>query len=136
MRHAGWLALTASLAVLGLGCSSHGPYAPDRPGNVLEDTATVVLLDSGLRSEVQVSGEQMAKQEDGRLEVRAKILNCTDDLLRVQIQTEFKDGTKFSYGDVTPWEHVLLERNSTFTYSSISLSDRAQYYTIRIKRPE
>jgi hypothetical protein len=134
MKRAGWCVAAAVLS-LAVACTKTGPYVPDRPGALPEDQDGVVLLDSGLRRDVAVTGQTSQKTEDGRLWIRAQILNRTEDQLWVQVQTEFKDASGFSYGDVTPWEYVRLERSSSTPYSAKSLNTKAEHFTIRVKYP-
>jgi len=130
-----WLVVGGLGVLAAAACTKTGPYAPDRPGALLESQDGVVLLDSGLQSDVSVTGFTSEKTEDGRLWVRAQVLNRTSEQLWVQIQTEFKDTAGFSYGDVTPWEFVRLEKSSSTSYSAKSLNDKAAHYTIRVKYP-
>ena len=85
----------------------------DRHGTFVFNIAWGILRDRGLAEEVAVTGQNAQKTKEGRLWIRAKILNQTSDQMWVQVQTEFKDGAGFSYGDVTPWKFVRLEKNST-----------------------
>lgn len=121
------------------GCAA-GPYRAVRvdTGKDKERESNVVILDKRLVNQfatkrVVILGENSSLTEDNRLKVVCEIRNMKNDLLRLQIQTVFKDESNFSIEQDTNWELVLIPGFSTYTYSTTALSEKAKNYSIRIK---
>jgi len=62
-----------------------------------------------------------------------EIRNMKKNLLRLQVQTVFKDENDFSIEMDTNWELVLIPEFSTYAYTTTALNNKAKKYTIRIK---
>ena len=121
------------------GCAA-GPYKPVRYDvkQDLERQSNVVILDKALDNQfgsrrVTIVGEKSDFTEDGRIKVLCEIRNMKKDLLRLQVQTVFKDEADFSIEQDTPWELVLIPGFATKTYSTTALNVKAKKYTIRIR---
>jgi len=85
------------------------------------------------KKRVVILGERADFTEDGRLKVLCEIRNMKKGLLRIQIQTVFKDAGDFSIEQDTPWELVLIPSFGTYTYTTTALNIKAKKYTIRIR---
>lgn len=121
------------------GCAA-GPYRAVRvdTDKDKERESNVVILDKRIVNQfatkrVVILGEKSDFTEDNRLKVICEIRNMKNDLLRLQIQTVFKDENNFSIEQDTNWELVLISGFSTYAYSTTALSEKAKNYTIRIK---
>ncbi|MCG2717403.1 MAG: hypothetical protein L6408_01030 [Nanoarchaeota archaeon] len=121
------------------GCAA-GPYKAIRydTNQDLERQSNVVIIDKRLSNQFStkravILGEKTEWTQDNRLKVFCEIRNMKKDLLRLQIQTVFKDEGNFSIEQDTNWELVLIPGFSTYTYSTTALSNEAKRYTIRIK---
>jgi hypothetical protein len=121
------------------GCAA-GPYKPVHYDvkQDLERLSNVVVLDKELDNQfadrrITIVGEKSSLTEDGRIKVLCEIRNMKQSLLRLQVQTVFKDESDFSIEQDTPWELVLIPGFSTQTYSTTALNVKAKKYTIRIR---
>ncbi len=121
------------------GCAS-GPYQPTQY-DVEKDPErrfTAVVMDKALTrlissKRVAILEQETQLTEDGRLRVFCEIRNMKKDVLRLQIQTVFKDENHLSIGQDTNWELVLIPGFGTYTYTTTALNDKAKKYTIRIQ---
>ena len=136
--------LKQTLILIGLvlifqGCAA-GPYTPvhiDVQKDV-ERQSNVVILDKNLDNQfgvrrLTIVGETSSQTEDGRIKVLCEIRNMKKALLRIQVQTVFKDESGFSIEQDTPWELVLIPGFSTQTYTTTAMNTKAKKYTIRIQ---
>ena len=135
--------ISSILIVVGVvllsGCAA-GPYR-SIPYNVQEDkerNLKVVVLDKDLDNQfsskrIVVLAQKTDWTEDGRLKVYCEIRNMKKELLRVQIQTIFRDDKGFQIGDDTNWELILIPQYSTYAYKMTAYSAKAKDYTIRIR---
>jgi len=127
--------LTAMLLViLTSGCvTNEGPYVPTQrePSTELENTA--VILDREIADRIAVDLQDAERTSSGKLTGQANVRNRTNQDLRIQVQTVFRDSKGFSINDDTAWETLVLTANETRTVSAISTSRKAERYTIRIR---
>ena len=121
------------------GCAA-GPYKSViyDAAKDLERQTNVVIMDKALSNQfsskrVVIVGEKSEWTLDNRLKVYCEIRNMKKDLLRLQVQTVFKDESDFSIEADTNWELILIPEFSTYTYTTTALNDKAKKYTIRIK---
>jgi hypothetical protein len=125
----------APLLLLLNGCASHqGAYAPvgADQGN-LENIAKFVLLDPGAQRSVTCTGLQEGKTADGRLQVKANVLNRENRRIEVQMNCVFKDEQGFTLEE-TSFESLILTENETRGAEFTAMSDKAKSYTIRIRQ--
>ncbi len=135
IRRSEAMSFVAAVLILMSGCAAkHGPYVPYSHPPAVENQETVVVLSQDLVNRVGLEGELVRKLPDGRLEVTASIRNLTKYPLHVQAQTVFKDVDWFSTADQTAWYDLLLNENETKSYGAVSMNDKAENYTIRIRR--
>jgi len=124
------------------GCAA-GPYH-SIPYNVNQDkerNLKVVILDKDLDNQfsskrVVILTQKINQTEDGRLKVYCEIRNMKNDLLRLQIQTVFRDDKGFQIGDDTNWELILIPQFSTYAYQAAAFDSKAKDYTIRIRKAQ
>jgi hypothetical protein len=130
--------LTPALALMN-GCASsdghdHGAFAPQNTSvNSLEDTAQFVLFDPGAQYSVTCSSIQQQRLADGRLQVAANVRNRENRRIQVQLNCVFKDGQGFVVEE-TPFQNFFLDENAQEGVKFISLNDKAQRYTIRVRQ--
>ncbi len=118
------------------GCASHdtGAFPPvNTTVNNLEDTSRFVLLDPGAQYSVTCSGIQEARLSDGRLQVLANLRNRENRRIQVQANCVFKDAQGFVVED-TPFKNVFLDENAQEGVAFVSMNDKAQRYTIRVRQ--
>ncbi len=130
------LAALVSGALWFTGCASHdhGAYAPQNATvNNLEDSARFVLLDKGAQYSVTSPGLQESRLPDGRLQVVANLRNRENRRIEVQVNCVFKDAQGFVVED-TPFQTVFLDENAQEGVKFVSMNDKAQRYTIRVRQ--
>lgn len=127
-------AFAAGIAITTLtGCHTGGAYAPvNTTKYAIENSETVVLMDSRVQRSVTSSGVQETALPDGRLQVIANLRNREERRIQVQAQCEFKDAQGFPV-DSTPWVNVILTERSQEGVKFVSMNDKAKRYTIRVR---
>jgi len=129
------LAVAASATWLLTACATHdtGAYRPvNTTVNNLEDSAQFVLFDQGAQNSVTCDGLQQQRLPDGRLQVAANVRNRDNRRIQVQINCVFKDGQGFVVED-TPFKNIFLDENAQEGVQFVSMNDKAQRYTIRVR---
>lgn len=133
--------LTVGIFILN-GCAA-GPYhtIPYSVDQDKERNLKVVIIDKELdnqfaKKRVVILTNKTDLTEDGRLKVYCEIRNMKNDLLRLQIQTVFRDDKGFQIGDDTNWELVLIPHYTTYAYQTTAFNSKAKDYTIRIRRAQ
>jgi len=129
-----------SVVVLVLNGCAAGPYKAVKydTSKDIERQSNVVIIDKSLSNQfakkrVTIVGEKSEWTSDNRLKVYCEIRNMKKDVLRLQVQTVFKDQDNFSIESDTNWELILIPEFSTYVYTTTALNDKAKKYTIRIK---
>ncbi len=130
-----WLSsLLLATAVL-TGCQSGGAYAPKNATKYdLENKEKFVLMDRMVQRSVTASGIQKRLLPDGRLEVIAHVRNRETRRIQVQISCVFKDASGFSTDDETPWQNLILTENAQEDVRFVSINNKAQDFTIRVRQ--
>ena len=75
---------------------------------------------------------QETQLTDGRLQVRANILNLINKRVDLQVSCSFKDEQGFAI-DTTPFQTLILDETAQETVEFISLNAKAKYYTVRVR---
>ena len=119
------------------GCKStsrdHGAYLPENVTvNDLENRTALVLMNERVQKSVTCPGIQETRLPDGRLQVVAHLRNREDRSIQVQADCVFKDAQGFDI-DSAPFTNVFLDENAQQDVQFVSMSDKAQRYTIRIR---
>ncbi len=70
---------------------------------------------------------------DGRLSVRAQLVNRTAQRIQVQVNCVFKDAQGFGTGDETPFESLFLDEGAQQTVPFTSLNNKAKSYTVQVR---
>jgi len=118
------------------GCQTHdtGAFRPQNTTvNNLEDSAQFVLLDPAAQYSVTCDGIQQQRLADGRLQVGANVRNRENRRIQVQINCEFKDGQGFVVEN-TGFKNLFLDENAQEGVQFVSMNDKAQRYTIRVRQ--
>ncbi|HVV73348.1 MAG TPA: DUF1425 domain-containing protein [Verrucomicrobiae bacterium] len=130
------LVSAASGLVLSTGCQTHdtGAFRPQNTTvNNLEDVSQFVLFDKGAQHSVTCDGLQQQRLPDGRLQIAANVRNRENRRIQVQVNCEFKDGQGFVVEN-TPFQNLFLDENAQEGVQFVSLNDKAQRYTIRVRQ--
>ncbi|MDF9832862.1 uncharacterized protein YcfL [Ereboglobus sp. PH5-5] len=133
------LAIAAALFVTA-GCASKnthgtGPYLPqDTTKYTIENTENFVLMDQAAQYSITCTGLQPRTTPDGRLEIVANVKNREARRVQVQISCVFKDAQRFSTGDETPWQTLILGENATEVVRFTASNAQSKTYTIRVRQ--
>ena len=122
------LTLSACLAILLSGCG-----APTARQSAISNNSKFVALGSLGSRIVQCTTLQENTLPDGRLEVRANILNLVNKRVDLQINCIFKDAQGFSTDDETPFQTLILDETAQETITFTSLNTKAKDYTVRVR---
>ena len=122
------LTLSACLTLLLSGCG-----APTARQSAISNNSKFVALGSLGSRIVQCTALQENTLPDGRLEVRANILNLVNKRVDLQINCIFKDAQGFSTGDETPFQSLILDETAQETITFTSLNTKAKDYTVRVR---
>jgi Protein of unknown function (DUF1425) len=133
------LALLSCAALLPAftGCETtpvdRGAYLPENVAvNDLENRTALVLFNKRVQTSVTCPGIQETRLPDGRLQVAAHLRNRENRPIQVQANCEFKDAQGFVI-DATPFQNVFLDENAQQDIQFVSMNDKAQRYTIRVR---
>ena len=122
------LTLSACLTILLSGCG-----APTARQSAISNNSKFVALGSLGSRILQCTALQENELPDGRLEVRANILNLVNKRVDLQINCIFKDAQGFSTGDETPFQTLILDETAQETVTFTSLNTKAKDYTVRVR---
>ncbi|MDG2214532.1 MAG: DUF1425 domain-containing protein [Verrucomicrobiota bacterium] len=120
--------LTVSLTVLFVGCGT-----PAVQQSSISNNSKFVALGSLGSQTVQCTALQEIPLSDGRLQVRANILNRVNKRVDLQVNCVFKDDQGFSTGDETPFQTLILDETAQTTVTFTSLNNKAKSYTVRVR---
>jgi uncharacterized protein YcfL len=109
---------------------------PTKTSQLYEETETFVYLSKGLNKNFLLADQLISATEDGRLIVKAKLLNKLSKDLRVQFQTIFKDKDGYPTGDETNWELVVVPHNAYYYYEAKAMNTKSQKYVTRCRYAE
>ena len=114
--------------------TDHTAYPPIHTNvNNLEDSARFVALDKAVQDSVTCPGLQEARLQDGRMQVTANLRNMLNRRIQVQANCVFKDAQGFVVED-TPFQNLFLDENAQEGLKFVSVNDKAQRYTIRVRQ--
>ena len=119
--------LIASLTILFAGCGT-----PSVQQSAIANNSKFVALGSLGSQTVKCTALQEILP-DGRLQVRANILNRINKRVDLQVNCVFKDEQGFSTGDETPFQTLILDETAQDTVTFTSLNDKAKNYTVRVR---
>ena len=122
------LTLSACLTILLNGCG-----APTATQSAISNNSKFVALGSLGNRILQCTALQENELPDGRLEVRANILNLVNKRVDLQINCIFKDAQGFSTDDETPFQTLILDETAQETVTFTSLNTKAKDYTVRVR---
>ena len=121
--------LNVSLTILFAGCGT-----PSVQQSAIANSSKFVALGSLGNQTVKCTALQETILPDGRLQVRANILNLVNKRVDLQVNCIFKDEQGFSTGDETPFQTMILDETAHETITFTSLNTKAKDYTVRARR--
>ena len=121
------LILLLSVCVIIGGCG-----APVAQQAAAANNGTFVALGTLGARTVKCTAMQETQLADGRLQVRANILNLINKRVDLQVSCSFKDEQGFAI-DTTPFQTLILDETAQETVEFISLNAQAKSYTVRVR---
>ena len=121
------LILLLSICIIIGGCG-----APVSQQAAAANNSTFVALGTLGARTVKCTAMQETQLTDGRLKVRANILNLINKRVDLQVSCSFKDEQGFAI-DTTPFQTLILDETAQETVEFISLNAQAKYYTVRVR---
>lgn len=94
---------------------------------------TVQLIDKKLRRKVIAQGVEARRTETDTVEVLARILNCTNEPMQLQLRTTFLSAGQSPTEPVSSWQRLYLQPRSTGVYSEKSISASVAHYLIEVR---
>ena len=122
------LILILSACAIVIGCGAPAAQQAADANN----SKFVALGTLGART-VKCTAMQETQLVDGRLLVRANILNLINKRVDLQVSCAFKDEQGFAI-DTTPFQTLILDETAQETVEFISLNAKAKDYTVRVRR--
>lgn len=96
----------------------------------------VDVLDTALNGKLSVVRVGSQRTNTNLLSIFASLKNLTDHALTIQAQTLYKDGDgNWLDGGKAGWLTLQLKPHEELEYRSASLSDEAQDFLVRVRRP-
>ena len=118
------------------------PLPPDRAFAAPADADSeagfdnVDVLDAALGGKLSVVRVGSQRTNTNLLSIFASLKNLTDHALTIQAQTLYKDGDgNWLDGGKAGWLTLQLKPHEELEYHSASLSDDAQDFLVRVRRP-
>ena len=121
------LILIVSACAIIIGCGT--PVA--QQSATANNSKFVALGTLGART-VRCTAMQETQLPDGRMQVRANILNLINKRVDLQISCAFKDEQGFAI-DTTPFQTLILDETAQETVEFISLNAKAKDYPVRVR---
>jgi len=121
------LILILSACAIVIGCGAPAAQQAAAANN----SKFVALGTLGART-VKCTAMQETQLADGRLQVRANILNLINKRVDLQVSCAFKDEQGFAI-DTTPFQTLILDETAQETVEFISLNAKAKDYTVRVR---
>ena len=94
---------------------------------------TVQIIDKKLRRTVIAQGVEARRTETDTVEVLARILNCTNAPVQLQLRTTFLSVGQSPTEPVSSWQRIYLQPRSTGVYSEKSISRDVGHYLIEVR---
>lgn len=123
--------------VMGCGGSSAMNTTTD-PRDMLENSVDVLALEkrkNSLTKKIVIVDKKASMSPDGRIQVQSKILNKTNKVMKILVQTVFNDESGYPV-DQSNFELAVIPASAYHYYRAESLNDKARSFVIRIKLPE
>jgi hypothetical protein len=111
-------------------------HAASAPADSEVGFDNVDVLDAGLNGQISVVRVGSQRTNTNLLSIFASLKNMTAHSLTIQAQTLYKDGDgNWLDGGKAGWLTLELKPHEELEYRSASLSDEAQDFLVRVRRP-
>lgn len=114
---------TKGPALVGIG---YGMNMTSIPVDALQFT------DANIASNVAVQMVRAAKAGTDTVQVTARVVNCTDDAIRVRARTSFMDKNQLPTEPASAWRVLFLPPRATTIYQEFSTSTKVSNYLIEL----
>jgi|TARA_B100001971_G_C18151857_1_gene516299 uncharacterized protein YcfL len=121
------------IILIGLVVLINGCGTPSAIQSAAANSSKFVALGSLGSRIVQCTALRENTLPDGRLQVRANIMNLGNKRVDLQVNCIFKDEQGFPTGDETPYRTMTLDDTAQETITFTSLNTKAKNYTVRAR---
>jgi hypothetical protein len=95
---------------------------------------TVRIIDPRIANKILPQSVDARRTPTGTVEVRARLVNCTDFPQQIQARTLFLDSAKFDVEPPSVWRRVIIPPRSFGQYAEKSMSaERVANFTIEMR---
>ncbi|MBC8325556.1 MAG: hypothetical protein H8E27_08020 [Verrucomicrobia subdivision 3 bacterium] len=123
---------TKLVLILSAGAIIAGCGTPVAKQAAAANNSKFVALGTLVGRTVKCTAMQETQLTDGRLQVRANILNLINKRVDLQVSCAFKDEQGFAI-DTTPFQTLILDEIAEETVEFKSLNAKAKDYTVRVR---
>lgn len=93
----------------------------------------IQFTNAALWQQVAVQQVSASRTATDRVEVVARLVNCTDKVVIISARTSFMDERTAPTEPISAWQRVFIQPRSTALYSEKSISpDRVRHYLIEV----
>lgn len=115
---------------------SPGPaLAPMVPGTMQEvPLNAIAFTDRRITDRVLVQSLGASRNDAGRVQVTARMVNCTDTPIQVEARTQFMDSGQAPTEPVSVWKRVFLSPRAFAVYQESSMdAQKVALYLVELK---
>ena len=107
---------------------------PPVPGSITDMPLNYAnITDHKITNKVLVQSTRAVRRDNGLLEARGRLVNCTDHTLQIEARATFYDASDLETEAPTAWQHFSLSRHAVQSVAVVSLDQRAARYLLEIR---
>ena len=91
------------------------------------------ITDHKITNKVLVQSTRAVRRDNGLLEARGRLVNCTDHTLQIEARATFYDASDLETEAPTAWQRFSLSRHAVQSVAVVSLDQRAARYLLEIR---
>ena len=91
------------------------------------------INDHKVTNKVLVQSTRAVRRDNGLLEARGRLVNCTDHTLQIEARTIFYDASDLETDAPTAWQRFSLWRHAVQSVAVVGLDQRAARYLLEIR---
>ena len=91
------------------------------------------ITDHKITNKVLVQSTRAVRRDNGLLEARGRLVNCTDHTLQIEARATFYGASDLETESPTAWQRFGLLRHAVQSVAVVSLDQRAARYLLEIR---
>ena len=91
------------------------------------------IADQKITNKVLVQSTRAVRRDNGLLEARGRLVNCTNHTLQIEARATFYDASDLETEAPTAWQRFSLSRHAVQSVAVVSLDQRAARYLLEIR---